>query len=212
MVNDLVRVVVDPRGDRYIEEVMALPVINPDPYVGGQNLLKNTSFEGGLTGWTNGSANPASVDTRGGTFAREGANTLRWGAVGYGYVGISHTIVLYADYRYTISFWIKSAGTGATSSNGAGVVLEGFGTGVRNSTLTYENGTTATSTTPNRLVAGVIPANWTRYSVSWIQHVTMTTGFLITNSYGGTSTGEIFFDCFQFEEGPLSSWREGRMA
>lgn len=174
--------------------------VQPTEVRGGQNMLRNGSFEQGLAGWSYNS--PPTITQ---TEVVDGRYAAVWGAGGYRYMG-SHTMVFKAGKRYTASFWITGAGTGATVTAPAGILFEGF-TGIKDNLLTFENHGQAVSSIPQRVIS-TIPAVWTRYWVSWVQETDRTNSILVVPTYGGTSTGEIRIDAVMVQEGWPSGYME----
>lgn len=192
---DLVRVVELPTGDRYVDADMDVSGPFGIDSPGGKNMVLNGSFEFGTIGWSL-SGPPPSITS---VVPFDGRWTLAFGAGGYKYAG-SQGMQFRAGRRYSASFWMTSAGTGATSTQGAGIVLEGLAFDAVGDLLTIETGAENINATPNRLVTA-IPASWQRYWVSWVAESDQFAACLVTNSYGGTSTGEIRIDGVQVQEG-----------
>ena len=142
------------------------------------NLVVNGSFESGWTGWDH--PHSETIDA---TVAHDGTKSLKFtGALGYDYVSGSWSAV--AGHTYTLSFWMLTSG--ATSTSGAGVVCEGAGGG-------------------GYLVTTTLPTSWTFYTTTWTQTTTNGRNVVLTNSYGGTSTGTIWIDDVQVLDSASSS-------
>jgi hypothetical protein len=163
--------------------------------IGGANMLANAGFEFDFQGWTT-SATPPIIQTDVDPY--EGRK--RWAvtvSAAYRWANAT-TMTFKAGRTYTASFWMIASG-GATSDTGAGIVFEGLSSVA----LTHEDGTTATAT-PRRLLT-VLPTSWTRYSVTWLQAADDTSGMVVTNAYGGNSTGTIAIDAIVVEQSAIAT-------
>lgn len=146
------------------------------------NVIRNASFENDFTSWGLGSGSQAIItgtSAHGNKFAR---------IVGTGYEWISQALpVLKAGRTYTASIWLRTSG-GATTTGGTGLVLEGIGQGA------------------SILLTSSLPTVWTRYSTTWTQIANASAPVVVvTNTYGGTSTGTFEFDAVQIEEASSAS-------
>jgi hypothetical protein len=182
---------------------------------GGGNMVANSSFESGTTGWIGGPGPVIDSRTSPAGFHFNGGSSLKFVTHGSAeYVRNDGTYVLQPGHVYTASFWISCMGTGAVAAGvGAGLVMEATAATV--GTVFDETGAAVTTYgggTPLRLI-NVIPSGWTRYSVTWTQAALQTNNYvLLAPSYGSTYTNEIYFDGIQLEEGAIAtSYRPGPM-
>jgi hypothetical protein len=183
----------------------------------GRNFLFDSSFESGFGVWGVGGAGPAVIDGPGSPIDYlDGVQCIRWtGSIGYGFVvggGGTAGLEFKAGHWYCASVWTK--GLAATSSAGSGLVMETTDAVSGSIKTSYDNGATwapKVGTTPHTLQTGAVPTAWTRYITVWQQNTTQTARYVVlSNSYGGTSTGTIYMDAVQVEEGSIpTAWGPG---
>ena len=174
--------------------------------IGGGNICTNGSFESGALGWNLSGAGPPHIDVRTSPagFHFDGAASVGFyshGTAEYvtGPTGVA-SFTFHNGVRYVASVWANDQGTSAVSASGLGLVMEGT-TAVSGSIIT-ERGS-ASGTTPYTL-SSALSGGWNRLWVSWVQNGDQTGRYvLLTPSYGGTYTNEIYMDAVQVEVGAI---------
>jgi hypothetical protein len=177
--------VVAPHGSVYLVYGTDLWSVVTPGNPGGGNMAFNGSFAANLVGWTSVAAG-CSVSHNNAN-GPEGGSYLKITNAGYAFC--AQNIRVFAGLTYTLSFWAYTAV--GTSSAGAGVVCEG---------ISVSEGINLLFATPGTA--------WTHYSTTFTASASSLGNILITNSYGGTATGDFYFDGVMLQEGGLTGYQE----